>query len=136
MLFHAVTFITPGVDGLTMRNSVRVEWLNSFTYFANRGIYMQQGSGRTDSNGSTVYGGELRTIASANVYGNKGIEADGANCLAYMINHNFAYIGSGKNVTNDNTLTIQANEVTESNNAKVYQQDRFKEVTLELVINS
>ena len=120
MLFHAVTFITPGVDGLTMRNSVRVEWLNSFTYFANRGIYMQQGSGRTDSTGSTVYGGELRTIASANVYGNKGIEADGANCLAYMINHNFAYIGSGKNVTNDNTLTIQANEVTESNNAKVY----------------
>ncbi len=120
MLFHAVTFITPGVDGLTMTNGVRVEWLNSFTYFANRGIYMKQGSGRTDNNGATVYGGELRTIASANVYGNKGIEADGANCLAYMINQNFAYIGSGKNVTNDNTTTIQANEVTELNNAKVH----------------
>ena len=120
MLFHSCTFITPGVDALTITNGVRVEWLNSFTYFANRGIYMKQGSGRTDNNGATVYGGELRTIASANVYGNKGIEADGANCLAYMINQNFAYIGSGKNVTNDNTTTIQANEVTELNNAKVY----------------
>ena len=69
-----------------MTNGVRVEWLNSFTYFANRGIYMLQGSGRTAKDGTTVYGGELRTIASANVYGNKGIEADGANCLAYMIN--------------------------------------------------
>ena len=37
-----------------------------------------------------------------------------------MVNQNFAYIGSGKNVTNDNTSTIQANEVTELNNAKVY----------------
>ncbi|MBG11461.1 MAG: hypothetical protein CMD92_09925 [Gammaproteobacteria bacterium] len=121
ILFHAVTFITPGVDALTMTNGVRVEWLNSFTYFANRGIYMTQGSaGRTTPESTTVYGGELRTIASANVYGNKGIEADGANCLAYMINQNFAYIGSGKNVTNDNTTTIQANEVTELNNAKVH----------------
>ena len=82
---------------------------------------MSQGSaGRTTPEATTVYGGELRTIASANVYGNKGIEADGANCLAYMINQNFAYIGSGKNVTNDNTTTIQANEVTELNNAKVH----------------
>ena len=120
MLFHSCTFITPGVDALTITNGVRVEWLNSFTYFANRGIYMLQGSGRTAKDGTTVYGGELRTIASANVYGNKGIEADGANCLAYMINHNFAYIGSGKNITNDNTTTIQVNEVTELNNATVY----------------
>tara|TARA_B100000497_G_scaffold128118_1_gene173542 strand:+ start:2443 stop:6498 length:4056 start_codon:yes stop_codon:yes gene_type:complete len=121
MLFHSCTFITPGVDGLTITNGVRVEWLNSFTYFANKGIYMLQGSaGRTTPEATTVYGGELRTIASANVYGNKGIEADGADCLAYMINQNFAYIGSGKNVTNDNTTAIQANEVTELNSAKVY----------------
>ena len=52
-------------------------------------------SGRTDSTDPTVYGGELRTIASANVYGNKGIEADGAN-YAFSIydKRNFAYIGS------------------------------------------
>ena len=121
MLFHSVTFITPGVDALTAKNGVRVEWLNSFTYFADRGIYLQQGTeGRLLPDSTLAYGAELRTIASANVYGNKGIEADGANCLAYMVNQNFAYIGSGKDVTNDNTKTIQANEVIESNNAKVY----------------
>ena len=121
ILFHSCTFITPGVDALTMTNGVRVEWLNGFTYFANRGIYIQQGAlGRTLPDSTTEYGGELRTIASANVYGNKGIEADGTDCLAYMINHNFAYVGSGKDVTNDNTLTVQSNEVIELNNAKVY----------------
>lgn len=39
MLFHSATFITPGVDCITATNGVRVEWLNSFTYFANRGLY-------------------------------------------------------------------------------------------------
>ena len=212
MLFHAVTFITPGVDGLTIKGGVRVEWLNSFTYFANRGLYMQhslnqytpsagsynpvtgvmsltigshsmrvgetititndsltftcaQDSHATDHTyprSSDPYSGkkviitektattitcnigissnttahlfksasanavtegtmnEFRVIASANVYGNKGIEADGNGCLAYLINHNFAYIGSGKNVTNDNTTVIQANEVIKTNNAQVY----------------
>ena len=119
-LFHAVTFITPGVTGLVAKSGVRVEWLNSFTYFAETGIKLEQGSGRTAPDGSTVYGCELRSIASANVYGNKGLVADGANNLAYLINHNFAYIGAGKNVTNDNTLTIQANEVVTTNNAKAY----------------
>tara|TARA_A100001015_G_scaffold74613_1_gene82808 strand:- start:10541 stop:13777 length:3237 start_codon:yes stop_codon:yes gene_type:complete len=119
-LFHAVTFITPGQVGLTAKSGVRVEWLNSFTYFASTGIKLEQGSGRTAPDGSTVYGAELRSIASACVYGNKGLEADGANNLAYLVNQNFAYIGAGKNVTNDNTLTVRANEVVKSNNAKVY----------------
>lgn len=43
MLFHSVTFITPGVDALTMTNGVRVEWLNSFTYYANRSLYATNG---------------------------------------------------------------------------------------------
>ena len=29
MLFHSATFITPGVDAISMTNGVRVEWLNS-----------------------------------------------------------------------------------------------------------
>jgi hypothetical protein len=120
MLFHSVTFITPGVTGLVLKSGVQVEWLNSFTYFAETSIKLEQGTGRTLPGGTTAYGAELRMIASASVYGNKGIVADGANCLAYAINHNFAYIGSGKNVTNDNTQTIQANEITETNNAKIY----------------
>ena len=59
--------------------------------------------------------------------GNKGIEVDGADCLAYVISHNFAYIGSGKNVTNDVTQTIVANEVTKLNNGKVYYQSQDQE---------
>ena len=120
MLFHSVTFITPGVDAITCKSGVRVEWLNSFTYFAVRSIVLEQGSGRLKPDSTTEYGAEFRAIASASVYGNKGIEADGTDCLAYLINHNFAYIGSGKDITNDNTLTIQTNEVIESNSAKVY----------------
>ena len=32
-----------GVDAVTLTNGVRVEWLNSFTYFANRSIYAYDG---------------------------------------------------------------------------------------------
>lgn len=121
MLFHAATFITPGVDALTMTNGCRVEWLNSFTYFANRGIYATQGTGRTTADGSTLqYGAEMRSIGSANVYGNIGAEADGANCILYLINHNFAYIGSGKNVENDETTTDVTQIAIQANNGKIY----------------
>ena len=122
MLFHAVTFITPGVDALTMTNGVRVEWLNSFTYFADRGLYAVNGSaGHLSTDGSTVlYGAELRSIGSANVYGNKGAVADGADTLMYLIQHNFGYIGAGKFVDNDPSRAIQPNEVEELNSGKVY----------------
>ena len=121
MLFHSITFITPGVDALIMKNGVRVEWSNSFTYFANRGMYALRGTGRITQDGSTLkYGAEVRSIGSANVYGNYGAEADGLDTLMYLINHNFSYIGLGKDSTNDKTLAIQANEVVELNNGKIH----------------
>jgi hypothetical protein len=116
MLFHSVTFITPGVDCITMTNGVRVEWLNSFTYFANRGLYATQGAtGKLMPNASIRYGAELRAIGSACVYGNYGAVADGANTLMYLVGHNFAYIGNGKDASNDKTLTIQSQETVELN---------------------
>lgn len=122
MLFHSATFITPGVDAITMTNGVRVEWLNSFTYFANRGLYAKNGvTGHLSTDGSTVqYGAEIRSIGSASVYGNKGAEADGNNCIMYLIAHNFAYIGVGKFVDNDPSRSIQANETVELNSGKIY----------------
>ena len=39
MLFHSVTFFTPNQETLSMTNGVRVEWLNCFTYFADKGLY-------------------------------------------------------------------------------------------------
>ena len=195
MLFHSVTFITPGVDGLSATNGARIEWLNCFTYFANRSIYAfdsndgKKGDGKTRirlggisgtfaagntvtftsrdastvsaltvesvdgdvlivdgkdtslidfdttpqsiSNGSGAtattilnvdvkdFGAEIRTIASASVYGNKGLVGDGAGVLVYAIGHNLAYIGTGKEVTNDPTQAIQANEVEQTNDAKI-----------------
>ena len=53
-LFHAVTFICPGVDAVTFTNGVRVEWLNSFTYFANRGVYCLDGATGISGQGKTA----------------------------------------------------------------------------------
>jgi len=119
MLFHAATFITPGVDAITMTNGVRVEWLNSFTYFANRGLYAVNGSTGRTAYGTTNYGAEVRSIGSASVYGNYGAVVDGADTLMYLIQHNFGYIGSGKFADNDDSRAIQSQEVTELNSGKI-----------------
>ena len=122
MLFHSATFITPGVDALTMTNGVRVEWLNSFTYFADRGFYASNGAtGRIGPDGSTVnYGVELRSIGSANVYGNYGAVADGSDCIMYLIQHNFAYIGTQYKVDNDPNDVIEEQQWDDLNGGKIY----------------
>ena len=66
------------------------------------------------------FGGEIRSIASASVYGNYGIYGDGSGSIVYAIGMNLAYIGTGKDVTNDTTAVIQANEITANNNANIY----------------
>ena len=132
MLFSSVTFITPGVNALTMTNGVRVEWLNSFTYFALRGLYATQGTGRVTQDGSTLrYGAEVRSISSANVYGTYGAVADGADTLMYLISHNFGYIGTDADNKNDPSLVIETNQVVELNSGVIYydsvdQQGDFK----------
>ena len=195
MLFHSATFITPGVDGLSATNGARIEWLNSFTYFANKSVHAfdsndgLKGDGKTRirlggvsgtfaasdtvtftstdsstvinvtvesvdndilvvdgkndnfigfdttpqsiSNGSGAtatsienvdlqdFGAEIRMIGSASVYGNQGLVGNGPGVIVYAIGQNLAYIGNGKEVTNDPTTVNQANEVIELNGAKV-----------------
>jgi|TARA_B110000908_G_C10265935_1_gene463932 hypothetical protein len=121
MLFHAVTFITPGSDALKATDGARVEWLNSFTYFANRGIQLIRGStGHLSTDGSTInYGAELRSIGSACIYGNEGVYATGIGTLAYLVNHNFTYIGTGKSTENDQTETQHDKEVIEVNGGRI-----------------
>jgi hypothetical protein len=123
MLFNAVTFITPGVDAITMKNGVRVECIDCFTYFANRSLYAINGLVGFAGLG-TVFGAEVRVIASASVYGNKGAEADGDETLMYLINHNMAYVGSGKDVTNDRSLQVQGQETVELNSGRIYYQSQ------------
>ena len=67
----------------------------------------------------TEFGAEVRSIASACVYGNYGIVGDGPGVLMYLISQNLAYIGVGKEVDNDDTNVIQANEIVELSNAKI-----------------
>ena len=121
MLFHSVTLILPDAIGVHATNGARVEWLNSFTYFAQRGLYLTQGT-LGFANLGVKFGAELRSIGSANVYGTYGAVADGASTLAYLISHNFAYIGTGTDSTNDPSLVIQANEVLEINSGRIYYE--------------
>jgi hypothetical protein len=65
------------------------------------------------------FGAEMRSVASACVYGQKGIQADGSGVKLIMTAHNFGYVGSGQDFTNDPSLAVQANEVEELNNGKV-----------------
>ena len=119
LLFHAVTFICPNADGITATNGVRIEWLNSFTYFANQGIYLLQGALGFAGLG-VKFGAEFRSIGSANVYGNYGAVADGADTLGYLIGHNFGYIGTGKDSNNDYGLVVQEHEIVEINDGVLY----------------
>lgn len=106
-LFYAITLITPNQDAITATNGVRVEWLNSFTYYAKRGIFL-------------IDNAEFRSINSANIYGTYGIVADGEDTLAYICGHNFGYIGAGSNSANDPRTSISSNEVVTLNNGVVY----------------
>ena len=119
ILFHSVTFIVPNANGVTATNGARVEWLNSFTYFANRGIYLTEGTAGFASL-NIRFGAEFRSIGSANVYGTFGAVADGASTLGYLVGHNFAYIGTGADSQNDYDLVIQANEVVAINGGQLY----------------
>tara|TARA_B100000780_G_scaffold75612_1_gene50910 strand:+ start:1795 stop:4305 length:2511 start_codon:yes stop_codon:yes gene_type:complete len=120
MLFHNCTFITPGVDCITMTNGVRVEWINGIIYFANRGLYATQGStGKVMPDTSTRYGAECRSLGSTNMYGNFGVVADGANTLMHIMGHNFAYVGSGADSSNDSTLVKTSQEITELNSGNI-----------------
>ena len=66
------------------------------------------------------FGAEIRLIGSASVYGNYGLVGDGPGVIMYAIGHNVAYIGNGGDVDNDPNTIIQANEVVDTNNAKIY----------------
>lgn len=117
-LFYAVTFITPNANGIHATNGARVEIINCFTYYANHGIYLTRGTLGYASLG-VKFGAEARGINNANVYGTHGIEADGADTLCYIINHNFAYVGSGSDSSNNPATAIQANEVVAINGGEI-----------------
>ena len=66
------------------------------------------------------FGAELRAISGANVYGNQGVKADGDDVILQLMAHNFAYIGTGYDLSNNASTVNQANEVIEVNSGIVY----------------
>jgi hypothetical protein len=119
ILLAATTFITPNQDSITATNGVRVEWNNSFTYFAKRGIYLTTGSGGL-ANLGIKFGAEFRSVNSANVYGTYGAVADGLSTKGYLSSHNFGYIGSDGSSINDPSVVNQANEIVAINGGILY----------------
>jgi len=61
----------------------------------------------------------MRSVGCAFEYGTQGVVADGIGVKLRLFATNFNHVGSGKDFTNDSTLTIQANEVVELNSGKV-----------------
>ncbi len=60
-LFHSVTFIVPGQSAVKATNGTRIEWLNSFSYFANKGIHLISGSTGKSGAGKTILRIDNRT---------------------------------------------------------------------------
>jgi len=67
----------------------------------------------------TDFGAELRSIGSATVYGERGITASGLGVRLRCIVHNFGYVGTGKDSSNDISDVVQADEVIESGGGRV-----------------
>lgn len=68
------------------------------------------------------FGAELRCIGSAAVFGNYGVTANGTGTDLKLIAFNMSHIGSGGNLSDDVTLTVQTNEVIETNGGIIYYQ--------------
>ena len=125
------TTFTPSTSALTGDLStvllLHFNGANNSTTFIDDGLTLQDL--RTSAGGTASliqfadysdFGAELRSIGSASVYGNYGAVGDGDGVIAYLISHNFAYVGTGKVSTNDPNDRIAANEVVKSNRAKIY----------------
>jgi hypothetical protein len=125
------TTFTPSTVALTSDNDtvllLHFNGTNNSTVIVDDGVTQQDL--RTSAGGTASiidladysdFGVEVRSIGSAAVYGNYGVYGDGVGVVGYLIGQNLAYIGNGKETTNDPTTVIQANEVVELNDAKIY----------------
>ena len=56
------------------------------------------------------------------MFGNQGVIANGTGTDLKLIAFNMSFVGSGKDLSDDATLTIQANEVIQTNGGKIYYQ--------------
>ena len=125
------TTFTPSTVALTSDNDtvllLHFNGTNNSTVIVDDGVTQQDLRTSAGGRASIIdladysdFGVEVRSIGSAAVYGNYGVYGDGVGVVGYLIGQNLAYIGNGKETTNDPTTVIQDNEVVELNDAKIY----------------
>jgi hypothetical protein len=68
------------------------------------------------------FGAELRCIGSAAVFGDRGVIANGTGTDLKLIAFNLSHIGSGGDLSDDVSLTVQSNEIIQTNGGKIYYQ--------------
>jgi hypothetical protein len=136
MLFHSVTFITPAAETLIAKNGVRVEWLNSFTYFAGKGAYLSSGPNGFAGQGKTKLRIDNRTGTWATGNTVTYYDTDGTSVLASgtidSIDGNYIYL-TGKCLGFE-TITDRAGKtVYAQGNAKLStSQKKFGPTSLAL----
>lgn len=127
---YTTSFTAPVSSSANDANTVllcRFNGTNNATTFIDETVLLQdiRSSGGATATAITLvdysdFGVEVRSIGSANVYGNFGAVGNGVGVIMYLIGHNMGYIGTGLRSDNDVTYVIQANEVVETAGAKIY----------------
>ena len=122
ILFNECTFIVPNAVGLLVTNGVRVEWLNSFVYFASEGIKGVQGATGRYGTGNTrlKLGGVSGTFST--------------NEVAYQLEDSFqsgTYARSGTTVTVTRTAHgLTTNDYIYADHISGTANDGFYQVTV------
>jgi hypothetical protein len=120
-----LNLVVDSVDGNTVYVDGRIDILEGEDFTPGSGGSIVGLTTNTTATSITRYdrgefAAELRAISGANIYGNQAVKADGDDVILQLMAWNFAYIGTGADLTNDNTAVIQANEVIEVNGGRVF----------------
>jgi hypothetical protein len=122
MLFHSVTFFTPNQECITATNGVRIEWLNSFSYFADKGLYGVSGATGFAGTGKTRLRIDSRTGTWAvgntvSYYDTDGVTVLASGTIA-SIDGNYVNL-TGKNVGFETITDRVGKTVYAQGNAKL-----------------
>ena len=96
MLFHSVTFITPGAVGLYATNGARVEWLNSFVYFADKAMVGENGTTGLKGTGRTKVklSGLVGTPTAGETFVYEDSNGDDVNAIVNEVDGNYVYLNN------------------------------------------
>jgi len=96
MLFHSVTFITPGGVGLYATNGARIEWLNSFVYFADKAIVGENGTNGLKGTGRTKVklSGLVGTPQVSDVFTYTKADASTITGIVNEVDGNYVYLNN------------------------------------------